>query len=182
MSEKKWLMGVLLSLIAPICVAAQAPGEDPAVLQRREEIKKEIQARLEVDRAFFKSLEGKNPSEREAAIKARHEKDRPADPVDPAVLQRREEIKKEIQARLEADRAFFKSLEGKTPSEREAAIKARHEKDRPADPVDPAVLQRREEIKKEIQARLEADRAFFKSLEGKTPAEREAAIKARRLN
>ncbi|MFA6434464.1 MAG: hypothetical protein WCW52_07200 [Elusimicrobiales bacterium] len=158
---------------------------------------------MEEDRAFVKSLEGKTPAERVAAIKARHEQERQAaaqrqaasgetvKPEDPVMAQRRAEMEAKMKARMEENRAFVKSLEGKTPAERVAAIKARHEQERQAaaqrqaasgetvKPEDPAMAQRRAEMEAKMKARMEEDRAFVKSLEGKTPAERVAAIKTR---
>jgi len=145
--KKQILLAALLGAL-PVYAAAQTENniskiEDPRMAQQRAEMEAEMKTRMEAERAFIKTLEGKTPEERVAAIKARHEQHRqaaeqksgagksePARMEDPRMAKQRAEMEAEMKTRMEAERAFIKTLEGKTPEERVAAIKARHEQQR----------------------------------------------------
>ena len=207
--KKQILLAALLGAL-PVYAAAQTENniskiEDPRMAQQRAEMEAEMKTRMEAERAFIKTLEGKTPEERVAAIKARHEQHRqaaeqksgagksePARMEDPRMAKQRAEMEAEMKTRMEAERAFIKTLEGKTPEERVSAIKSRHEQQRqaaaqksgagksePARIEDPRMAKQRAEMEAEMKTRMEAERAFIKTLEGKTPEERVAAIKAR---
>ena len=209
---KNMILVITLSGMLPVCAAAQAKKnprgpEDPVITRRRVAEEAQKKAGMEAEIAFLKSLENKTPDERAAARKARREEKRRLAQqqaaqrialIESVKVERSGMIKPGTEmdaagkARMEENRAFVKSLEGKTPVERVAAVQARYERQQqaaaqrqaasgePAQAEDPVIAKRRAEIKERIKARMEADRVFLKSLEGKTPAERAAAIKARR--
>jgi hypothetical protein len=121
-------------------------------------MEEEMEARMQIDRVFIKRPEEKNSPRRESAFKAHHEHLNSAGLEALRVTRQRAEIEKEIRIRMESERAFMRSLEGRSLYERKTAIKARHEQQRAAESMDSRVIRQRAEIEREMKARIEACR------------------------
>ena len=138
--------------------------EDPAAAQRRAEMDAKIKARMEAENAFRKSLEGKTPAEQEAALSAHRDQQKQE------AAAAREQQHQDAVARLKETLAKNTTMTDAQKADQVNQFEKNYRDN----------LTKQEQRQKEAAARMEAENAFRKSLEGKTPAEREAALSAHR--
>ena len=178
----------ILTLIFLLAAAAPAPAQikpDKAAAPRAAQQQRPrpdfnvswsaIERRLDAEweKAFSEKLQNKNPIERETAIKVHRKLEMAQKQAEMRrTVQRMNDLEKEIKTRINKAREFQKTLGGKTPAEREAAIKEHLEREHLE-----VAENLRDKLKSEITARMSArETALAKDLPIETPDERLAAM------